>query len=240
MNTEPLFNKYYFDRVDFVGGTTAFHNLCQNAIQTNSRILEIGCGPSNEMSERLSSLGDLEGADISPEALDNRFLKHVHLYDGVTLPVPTASFIACVSNYVLEHIQDPTQHFLEVSRVLKPGGVYCFRTPNLLHYVSFAAKVLPHNMHRLIANRVRSLPGDHHEPYRTYYRANLSSTIRHLARTAGLDVVQLHLIEKEPSYGKAHSLLFYPMLAYERLVNSTDLFAHFRVNIIAVLQKPRR
>lgn len=238
MNTEALFKKYYYDQPRFIGGTTVFHNFCQKHIPVHSRILEIGCGPTNETSRLLSSIGYLEGADVSVEALGNRYLRHAHIYDGVTLPIPSETFDACASDFVLEHIQNPRQHFLEVCRILKPGGIYCLRTPNLLHYVSLPASVLPHSFHRLIANRVRSLPPDHHEPYTTYYRANRPSRLMHLSAIAGMTVKQLLMLEAEPSYGRAHALLFYPMLAYERLVNSADIFAMFRVCMIAELQKP--
>jgi hypothetical protein len=36
---------------------------------------------------------------------------------------------------------------------------------------------------------------------------------------------ELRMIEAEPSYGAAHPLLFYPMMAYERLVKSTSLLS---------------
>jgi hypothetical protein len=35
-----------------------------------------------------------------------------------------------------------------------------------------------------------------------------------------------------------HPLLFYPMMAYERLVNSSELFSPFRVNILGTFRKP--
>jgi hypothetical protein len=47
------------------------------------------------------------------------------------------------------------------------------------------------------------------------------------------------MIEKEPSYGMVSPLMFYPLLAYERLVNATEAFAGARANILAVLRKPR-
>lgn len=237
MHTDTLFNKYYYDRNNFVGGTAAFHDLCRQVIPINSRILELGCGPSNPTSEYLATLGQLDGADISSEVLRNHFLRNAYVYDGFTIPVASATFSACVSDFVLEHVKDPDQHFIEVGRVLKPGGVYCFRTPNLLHYVSLAARLLPFSLHKAIANKIRGLPEDHHEPYKTYYRVNTSKTIRRFSRAAGLHVSQLLFIEPEPSYGKAYPLLFYPMCAYERLVNSVPLLARLRVNILAVLKK---
>jgi hypothetical protein len=48
----------------------------------------------------------------------------------------------------------------------------------------------------------------------------------------------LETIEKEPSYARVSAALFYPMMAYERLVNSYPRLGTFRVNILGVLQKP--
>jgi hypothetical protein len=56
-------------------------------------------------------------------------------------------------------------------------------------------------------------------------------------KTANLVPVVLVAIEKEPSYGRFHPILFYPMLVYERLVNSCDAFRVFRANLFGVLQK---
>jgi hypothetical protein len=48
----------------------------------------------------------------------------------------------------------------------------------------------------------------------------------------------LRLIEKEPSYGMASPLFFYPMMAYERTVNATERLAGLRANFLVVLRKP--
>ena len=46
------------------------------------------------------------------------------------------------------------------------------------------------------------------------------------------------MIEPEPVYGRAHTALFYPMMAYERIVNSTSPLETFRVIMIGIAQKP--
>ena len=73
------------------------------------------------------------------------------------MPFADASFDACVSNFVLQHVSHPEDHFTEVARVLRPGGVYCLRTPNLFHYVSMGAYIMPHSMHLMLANRISKL-----------------------------------------------------------------------------------
>ena len=120
---------------------------------------------------------------------------------------------------------------------MKPGGCYCFRTPNVLHYVGIASKLMPHSVHVAIANRMRGLR-EAHDPYPTFYRANTARAISALSRSAELEISKLAVIEPEPSYGRSHPLLFFPMMFYERVVNSSDLFEKFRSNILGVLRKP--
>jgi SAM-dependent methyltransferase len=43
--------------------------------------------------------------------------------DGETLPFADATFDAVMSTWALEHFHDPGRTFLEVARVLKPGGL---------------------------------------------------------------------------------------------------------------------
>jgi hypothetical protein len=135
-------------------------------------------------------------------------------------------------------VADPASHFQEVFRVLKPHSAYCFRTPNRWHYVTMTASLMPHSVHLRLANKLRALDAEAHAPWQTLYRANTRSKLRHWARRSGLSTEELRMIEAEPSYGAAHPLLFYPMMAYERLVNSTELLSLFRVNILGTFRKP--
>jgi SAM-dependent methyltransferase len=238
MGTEPLFAKYYYSRTGFVDGTTEFHRLCARFIPAGERVLEIGPGSSNKTSAFLASRGSVVGVDISSEVLGNECLAEARVYDGQRIPFESGSFAACVSDFVLEHVVNAGEHFREIGRVLQPGGVYCFRTPNLWHYVTLGSKILPHRLHLLLANRLRGLGNGAHAPYPTEYEANTRPRIRRLAAASGLEDVALETIEKEPSYARASAALFYPMMAYERLVNSSPRLGGFRVNILGVLQKP--
>ena len=44
MNTELLFDRYYYSQPQFIGGTTEFHALCGKYIPYRAKILEIGEG----------------------------------------------------------------------------------------------------------------------------------------------------------------------------------------------------
>ena len=234
---ERAIARHYNRARGFVDGTTEFHRLCEAAIPPGSRLLEIGSGPSNASSDFFATRGTLTGLDIDPAVRGNRALTQAEVFDGGRFPFADATFDACVSNYVVEHVPNPPGHLDEVRRVLRPGGVYVLRTPNRFHYVALISASTPHWFHELVANRVRGLPEDAHAPYPTCYAMNTRSALRRLATASGLELEVLKMVEKEPMYGLASRLTFYPFLAYERMVNATERLGGLRANIFAVLRK---
>jgi SAM-dependent methyltransferase len=229
--------RFYNRDQGWIDGTTEFHQLCAAHIPRGGRILEVGAGPSNPTSEFLATLGELHGIDPDPAVAQNKSLRTAATLTGNRFPFADGTFDACLSNYVLEHIQDPDSHFSEVHRVLRPNGIYLFRTPNRYHYVAVVARVTPHAFHGLVANPLRGLSGAAHDPYQTAYLLNSGGAVRRAAATHGFGVVELRFVEKEPWYGMASRLLFLPMLAYERIVNSTRWLECLRANIFGVLRR---
>jgi len=228
----------YYDRSKgWVDGTERFHRMVNERTPPGARILEIGAGPSNETSRFLAGLGELHGLDPDPEVADNDALVSWAVLEHDRFPFDDASFDVCVSNYVVEHVEHAREHLQEIGRVLVPGGVYIFRTPNLFHYVGLCAHFTPHAFHMFVANRLRDAPEDSHEPYPTMYRLNTRRAIRRQARAAGLSVDRITMIESEPMYGLSSRVLFLLFMAFERVVNSSEVFAGLRVNILGSLRK---
>jgi len=234
---ERYVDRFYRSQPGWVDGTQAFHQLVQQHIPKGSRILEVGSGPDNPSSEFLASLGELHGIDPDPDVKTNRFLKSAEVLGAGAYPYDDASFDVCVSNYVVEHVEDPHNHLREIHRILKESGVYIFRTPNKYHYVSLVAAYTPHAFHRLVANRLRALPHEAHDPYPTVYGLNTVGSIQGLGDEVGFDIESLQMIEKEPSYGKFSRALFVAFMTYERVVNASDRLQSLRANIFAVLRK---
>ena len=231
--------KRFYDRErGWVDGTTEFHDLCAMVISPGSQILEVGAGPSNNTSRFLAGLGDLHGIDPDPAVLTNDALASSAVLGGELFPQADASFDACVSSWVVEHLGTPLLHLQEIRRVLKPGAPYIFRTPNLRHYVYQVSSRTPHSFHRAVANRLRTLPPETHDPYPTVYAMNSRGEIDALAEAAGFSVELIRLVEKEPSYGMASRVLFFLFMAYERAVNASDRLAGFRSTIFGVLRRP--
>ncbi len=230
-------DRYYDRSSGWIDGTAEFHELCASVIASGGNILEIGSGPPNETSSYLSSLGKLHGIDPDADILTNDALESAHVLTGDVYPFPDNTFDACVSNYVNEHIADPRQHLQEVCRVLKPNGVYVFRTPNRFHYIAIVSDLTPHWFHKLVANHLRNLPASSHDPYPTRYRFNTRAKIEQYAAELNMSVDQLRFIEKDPSYGMSSRILFLGFTAYERIVNAHAGLSSFRSNILAVLRK---
>ena len=232
----------WYSRADgWVDGTTKFHAICRDALEgrgPHPSLLEVGSGPPNPSSEFFSTLGRLTGVDTDPVIMRNPAVSEAHVVTGETLPFEDCTFDACFSNWVLEHIPNPEAHLAEVNRVLKPGGRYVARTPNRYHYVSLVAAATPQWFHALVANRLRALPEDAHEPWQTFYRLNTRKAVRRTAVRSGFVVDAIRVLESEPSYGMASKPLFLAFMLYERLVNATSRLEWLRHSMIVVLQKP--
>ena len=235
---EQYYSRFYHNRPGYVEGTVEFHAICAQYCQPGSRILEIGAGPSNRTSQFLATLGEVHGIDPDPDVMTNDALQSAAVMGGDGFPVADESFDCCVSNYVVEHVPDGAAHLKEVARVLRPGGVYIFRTVNGLHYLAVAAKMTPHWFHELVANRARGLAKTAHDPYPTVYAMNTSVAISRATRAAGLKLERIEWSEKEPPYAHFSRIAFLGMMLYERLVNSSSVFAGMRSNMFVVLRKP--
>jgi len=231
---ERALRKYYYNRPGWKDGTTQFHELIRMFTPSGAKILEVGAGPTNKTTAVLSTFGNVTGLDVDPAVRDNIHCQQAVVYDGVTIPFEDNSVDLAVSNYVCEHIENPIQLAREINRVLRPGGLYIFRTPNLWHYVSLIAKATPQWFHKRTANRVRNLPEESHDPYLTYHRMNTRYACRRILESSGFNIKVMKIIEAEPSYGMSSRLLFYPFMMWERLVNSSRIFECLRVNILCV------
>ena len=228
-------DKYYRETPGWKDLWEQWHDLLINNIPPNSRVLDVGAGPSNRSSRYLSEIADyLVGVDVDPDVENNEWLDEFHIYDGETFPFADNSFDVVVSNWVNEHLEDPARHCKEIARVLNSDGIYIFRTPNLYHYTAIGARITPHWFHKLVANRLRNFPTDFHEPYPTFHRLNTRGQCYSLLGDNGFDVKVCDVVETFPTYGLSSKPLFYMFMAYERVVNSMSWLEGFRYCIHCV------
>ena len=239
MKSDVLERKYYYSKPGWRNGTKEFHDLVTGFIvPEKSTVLEIGPGPENKTSAFLASrAARLDGLDIDERARTNPSLNSALIYDGGLFPLEGESYDVVVADYVMEHVEDPQLMLDEISRVMRPGGFFVFRTPNIYHYVSLVSRFTPYTFHRLTANRARQREVDAVDPYPTFYRFNSLRTVCAIAERSALREIEMLMVEKQPSYLKFNPWAFCCGVLYERFVNSTQMLAGLRSNIFGVLEK---
>jgi SAM-dependent methyltransferase len=175
--------------------------------------LGAGAGLKNVYSIR-GRVGRIVGIDLDPRVRINPLIDVGIVSDICSTPCESCSFDVAFSVYVLEHIASAEQFAGEVRRILRPGGVFLALTPNRWHYVPLVSALTPTAFHRWL-NRRRGRHED--DTFATYYRMNTR--------------------EVQPNYLCFSVPTYLAGVLYERIVNATDLFSAFRVNIIGAFRK---
>lgn len=174
------------------------------------------------------------GIDLDPRVESNPMLDEGRVADAERIPYPDASFDVVFADNVMEHLGDPLQVMNEVSRVLRKGGVFLFKTPNKTHYMPTIARVSPHRFHQYV-NRIR---GRHStDTFPTYYRANSLRDVRRLASAANLGIERIERMEGRPEYLRMFWATYLAGAIYERFVNGFESLEMFRILLIVQLRK---
>ena len=179
-----------YSRVD---STVEFYGRVNALLNSEMVVLDFGAGPGtrplSDTSHYRRSLRILRGkvqkvigVDIDEVVRSNRFLDECYVVTANSaLPVPSASVDLIVSDWTFEHIENAEFVAAELSRILKPAGWLCARTPNRWGYIGLAANVIPNRYHRPIVGRLQL--GSHRKEadvYPTSYRMNTLRVIRRL------------------------------------------------------------
>lgn len=125
-------------------------------LDSSSCVLDMGCGPgfSTSLIREKLDLQYLAAFDFDPAMVDRtrRHLARRRLDEGVDLRVADATqmpyedglFDAVFESGVVHHIPDWKAALREVSRVLKPGGRFCFAEPSRGRLRRGLYRILPH------------------------------------------------------------------------------------------------
>jgi ubiquinone/menaquinone biosynthesis C-methylase UbiE len=174
-----------------VPGLTHSHYTYKKALHAYARPgaawLDAGAGRGlfpdwlrREEAEVLAQARPMIGVDPDLASLrDNSSVSHRVVGMLECAPLRSESFDLITSNQVVEHVADPQGALSEIRRLLKPGGVFIFHTPNFLNYQTFIASLLPQGLKFWLAS---FLEGRHEKDvFPTHYRMNTPGTIQGLA-----------------------------------------------------------
>ena len=236
---QTIANRFYYSRCDWIDGSAQFASLIKSHLRPEYRLLDLGAGPGKEGPVNFrGSVRGVVGIDCDSAIRGNPWIDHSVQGLAQSLPFRSASFEMVISDWTVEHFAQPRAIASEVFRVLKPSGLFAFRTGNIRHYSYAIAAATPHWFHKLVANKARALPPEHGHPCPTYYLMNTREVVRECLGRVGFTEQELLMVEPEPSYLMFSAPSFLMGVTYERLVNRVNALAEFRACIFGCFRKP--
>ena len=118
------------------------------------RILDIGCGVGH--SYGLLEPRETVGLDVDPAVLVGQE-RETRVGDMRALPFPDEDFDAAIAVQSIEHVPDPERALTEARRILRPGGVAVFVTPNRLTFGRSDEVIDPYHYLEFSAGELREL-----------------------------------------------------------------------------------
>ncbi|MDB5618906.1 class I SAM-dependent methyltransferase [Tardiphaga sp.] len=229
-------DKLFYPGVEDGWDDLAFRQFILRRVTSDLTILDLGAGQGRIDKMNFRGLArKVCGVDPDARVAENPHLDEALVGVGERIPYGPATFDMVFADNVLEHLVDPKSVFIEISRILKPGGRFVFKTPNKLHYMPFIARITPHWFHaQYNAWRGRS----EEDTFPTVYRSNTPDDVARYARSAGLHLGEFELIESRPEYLRIGFIPYLFGIVYERVVNRFLFMRRFRVVMIGELIKP--
>jgi SAM-dependent methyltransferase len=226
-----------------IDGTIAFYMRVNSLLDSSSTVLDVGCGRGAYADDLVSVRRQLRifkgkcrkviGIDVDPEAAANPFLDEFRLIEKEHWPVESASVDLAICDFVVEHLEDPDHFFGEMWRVLKPGGIVCVRTPNVISYFGLVSRLVPNRNHALVVSKVQH-DRQKEDVFPTYYRCNTKGRLIKTLRKNGFDPY-VYRYEPEPGYLSFSRIFYYCGVIYQKY--TLDLF---KTNIFAFGKKGSR
>jgi len=225
-----------FDRAypGFRNAGDRYQDLVASLVTHQTSLLELGCGRASLAEDPIRRAGRSAGIDLSLSDLRcNQTVACPAMADGAHLPFPAASFDLLISQWVIEHLEEPIRVFREMARVLRPGGRMVHFTTNALNYVPLISRLIPETVQEGLLGRLLKRPA--HESFPTYFRANTHRRIAQLASQSGL-VLDDYAYVGNPFYLAFSPLLFRGGLLFEKLTDRPPL-RRFKLYLLVTLHK---
>ena len=220
----------------------AYYETIRSYLSGRRKWLDLGCGHHmfatwmEEEEADLTARADLMvGIDYDlPSLKKNASIRHLAVADVRHAPLRSETFELITANMVVEHLDDPPSALAEIRRMLKPGGLFVFHTPNYRNYMIFIASLVPDLIKKKI---VRFLEGrEEADVFPTHYRLNTPGAIRKIAEQSGFKLIELRVENTSATIGSLGPLAIFELLIIKLL--SYEPLKNFRPDIVAVLQNP--
>ena len=208
-----------------IDGTIAFYSRVNALLAPEATVVDFGCGRGAYRDDPIPYRRDLRilagkaaqviGLDRDPQGASNPYLDQFQLLDQNCWPLADSSTDLVLCDNVLEHLPEPADFFKEASRVLKPGGHLCLRTPNAWSYVAILSRLIPSRSHAAVLSHVKE--GTHEQDvFPTFYRCNSLPAIRRMLAVNGFAGI-VYGYEAEPSYLDFSRLFYFLGVIHQRI-----------------------
>jgi SAM-dependent methyltransferase len=229
-----LREQYRQEHVGWQPATELYAGLVRAHLPPAGRLLDVGCGRGGLVEQLAHPLRQMMGIDPDWLSLHEHRLnlpRAAAFSDDI--PFAAGSFDVVFASWLLEHLERPSLTFNEIGRVLKPGGVFVFITPNGKHPLALLNRGLG-RFARLQGRIVERFYGRASaDTFPTYYRANETAVLHTLCQSAGLNLIELHTIP-DPTYLAFTPVLFRLMSWFE-----TKLPPQRRLHLVGLAQKEK-
>jgi SAM-dependent methyltransferase len=213
-----------------------FHEIINKYLLSSKVILDAGCGSGRETPINYTEKVKLAiGLDLSSAISLNRSIHKKIIGDVSYIPLRDSSIDLVVCQELIEHLNSPLKFFQEVSRVLKPQGIFIVMTPNLWSWRSLISKCTPYWFHLLMNKQVYDI--DTKNVFPTFYRANSYITLKRLLRSANVEIIDYVFFEGSPRTLTFSVVTTYLEIMYTNLIRRFDALMWFRETIITVSRK---
>ena len=214
---------------------TLFRDRVLRVLKSSDRLLDVGGGAGILPQMNFRGLAaHIEGVDLDPRVTSNPNIDVGHVANAEAMPFADESFDVVIADNVAEHLENPDAVFAEIRRVLRPGGLFLFKTPNSSHYMPLISRLTPIGFHKFY-NRLRGRNSE--DTFQTCYRANSRARVLAIARRSGFKVDYVERVESRPEYLRISAWTYLAGILYERMVNLTPAMAPFRILLMAQLRK---
>lgn len=164
----------------------------------NPVALDIGCGsgmgvgPTKQKYVELIKSNSTALLGIEP---DESVQPNTDIYNEIyftrfeSAPLAESSVDVAFSHFVMEHVDAPNAFLEKLTKILKPGGVYIFITPNGKSYFVRIARLFKKlRLDEFVLSKIKTANDIDSYHYPVVYRFNTERAIRSISEKHGLSV----------------------------------------------------
>jgi SAM-dependent methyltransferase len=214
-----------------------FERLIHSHLKADHVLLDAGCGRGapviSKFIGKAKRVIGVELVDFTPKARESgvELLNN----DLSQINVDSECVDIVISRSVLEHIPDIEPVYMEIHRILKPGGKFLFLVPNLWDYVSLVSYFTPNKFHAWIVTKLEGRSGL--DTFPTFYKSNSRASVTKLASQTGFKMNSFVYVGQYPSMFLFNPFLFFLATVYEKVITKIKMLNFLRGWILVELEK---